>query len=141
MTFEEAAPSPAPPGSEPESSSEQKDVKRFRLEMWRQQMIAQQNAFLTLAGLELTALTIYAAVNKDQITQLFFLPVVLVVMQVAMTVLLINAERETSWGSVLHLHYRGKGWEKRWRHWLIAIVLLAWVSIAALLIIGDKVNF
>jgi hypothetical protein len=100
-------------------------------------MMAQQNSFLTLAGLELTALTIYAASKKGEVTLIFSLAVVMVVIQIAMTILLMNAERETAWGAPYYLKYRDKGWEKVWRKVLIASTLLTWVSLATLLILND----
>lgn len=139
MTLQDVVPSLPPPGSEPEPQETSSRVMRERQEVWREQMLAQQNAFLTLAGLELTALTIYAGMNRA-VTPLFFLPVALVAVQVAMTILLMNAERETAWGAPYYLKYRGKGWEKRWRKSLIAIILLVWLSLAALLILGVSVK-
>ncbi|MEX1112706.1 MAG: hypothetical protein WEC84_04555 [Candidatus Andersenbacteria bacterium] len=128
--------SPAPPGSEPDDLQyENPEVKRLREEMWRQQMVAQQNSFLTLAGLELAVLTIYATLDKSKPTPLFIATVVLVIVQVTMTILLINAERETAWGNPWYKAKRGRGYEKTWRWVLMVIIFCAWLSLAALLIL------
>lgn len=128
--------SPAPPGSEPEDLHyENPEVKRLREEMWRQQMVAQQNSFLTLAGLELAVLTIYATLDKSKPTPLSIAAVILVIIQVTMTVLLINAERETAWGNPRYTARRGKGYEKTWRWVLMIVIFSAWLCLAALLIL------
>lgn len=134
MSLHEAVPSPAPPGSEPDDFHYQNpEVERIREEMWRQQMVAQQNSFLTLAGLELAVLTIYATLDKSHVTPLFIGTVMLVVIQVTMTILLINAERETAWGNPRYNKKRGKGYEKIWRWVLMITILGVWVSLAALI--------
>ena len=106
---------------------------------WRSVMLAQYNIFGVMAGLEVTALTIFS--RSDDLTLqakwIFIATIISLFLQVIFTLFLINAEREVASGNKRYLgdcNFQGK--EKIYRWVLIVTTAIVWILISTLLVIS-----
>lgn len=107
---------------------------------WRAVMLAQYSMFGVMAGLEVTALTIFSKFD-DNLTcterWVFSFAILSLILQVVILLLLINSEREVASGNKCYLGYCNfQGKEKVYRWALIIITAIAWILMAILLIIS-----
>lgn len=106
---------------------------------WRAVMLAQYSMFGVMAGLEVTALTIFSRSDDLalNIRWIFVAAIIFLFSQVILTLFLINAEREVASGNKCYLGYCNfQGKEKVYRWALIIITAIAWILMAILLIIS-----
>ena len=106
---------------------------------WRRVMLAQYNIFGVMAGLEVTALTIFSRSDDLalNIRWIFAAAIISLFSQVILTLFLINAEREVASGNKCYLGYCNfQGKEKIYRWALIIITAITWILMSTLLVIS-----
>ena len=105
-------------------------------EDWRKVMLTQYSIFGTIAGLEVTALAIFASFSNSGLNLaekiLFTIISVALFLEVAMILWMINQERRVAWGDNMQSFQEN---ETFLRILLIIIMILNWALILSLLVI------